>query len=96
MSIVSLVHSAKFIVVLYRLHLVLYRLCCVGCIKQRVSPLVQVHFSGIDFLLVNIKISFKQSFKLACVFRSRKKKGFGTKLVSVPIKHQMQHLKACD
>lgn len=47
MSIVSLVHSAKFIVVLYRLHLVLYRLCCVGCIKQRVSPLVQVHFSGI-------------------------------------------------
>lgn len=94
MSIVSLVHSAKFIVVLYRLHLVLCRLCCIGYREfLRWSKFI---FSGIDFLLVNIKISFKQSFKLACVFRSRKKKGFGTKLVSVPIKHQMQHLKACD
>lgn len=47
MSIVSLVHSAKFIVVLYRL-------CCIGYREfLRWSKFI---FSGIDFLFANIKI----------------------------------------
>lgn len=59
MSIVSLVPSAKFIVVLYRLHLVLCRLCCVGCVvsvTESFSVGPSSFFSGIDFLLANIKI----------------------------------------
>lgn len=45
MSIVSLVHSAKFIVVLYRLHK-----------TESFSVGPSSFFSGIDFLLANIKI----------------------------------------
>lgn len=67
--------------------------CCVVSVASCVVSVVLCRLHKTESFSVGPSSFFRYRF---CVFRSRKKKGFGRKLVSVPIKHQMQHLKACD